>query len=77
MNDLLDSAGVAKMLNLKPETVRWYHKRGIMPPADNKFGRSPVWSRETILAWDDERKAIVRESIGTPPAAVNAVITSD
>lgn len=64
MEDLLDSAGVAEVLNIKAETVRWYHKRGILPPADAKFGRSPVWKRATIVAWDDSRKEVIFEGLG-------------
>ena len=48
---LLDSKDVARILNIKPETVRWYHKKGLMPKADFKFGNSLVWKESTISEW--------------------------
>lgn len=58
MPELLDTDGVAQLLNIKPTTVRWYHKRGFMPPADRKFGRALVWERTTIEEWDNKRKEV-------------------
>jgi len=58
LDQLLDTLGVAQLLNIKQETVRWYHKRGILPAADGRFARSPVWKKETILNWDADRKEI-------------------
>lgn len=68
MDDLLDSAGVAEVLNIKTETVRWYHKRGVLPPADGRFGRSPVWKKATIVDWDNKRKEITFEGLGETSA---------
>lgn len=51
---LLDSKDVARILNIKPETVRWYHKNGLMPKADFKFGNSLVWKESTISEWRSE-----------------------
>ena len=53
---LLDVAAVASRLEVKPSTVRSYHKRGQMPPADNYFGRSPVWKEATIENWSSQRR---------------------
>lgn len=52
---LLDVQGVASLLEVKPSTVRAYHKRGQMPRADRYFGRSPVWERKTIDDWNQNR----------------------
>lgn len=52
---LLDVDAVARRLEVKPSTVRSYHKRGQMPKADKYFGRSPVWSEKTIESWVDSR----------------------
>ena len=50
-NTLLDVEAVAARLQVKPSTVRSYHKRGQMPRADKYFGRSPVWTTDTIETW--------------------------
>lgn len=54
-DNLLDVNGVAALLDIKPETVRAYHKRGQMPRADRYFGRSPVWDRSSIDTWTKTR----------------------
>ena len=60
MDDLLDTTAVADMLGVKPETVRWYHKKKskgtTLPPADQYFGRSPVWKKSTIEQWVENRR---------------------
>lgn len=75
-NELLDTEAVAELLGVKPETVRWYNKdksnwsrgRGTtLPPADQYFGRSPVWKRETIVRWISERDSVTTHDIGTAP----------
>lgn len=48
---LLDVTAVAERLQVKPSTIRSYHKRGQMPKADKYFGRSPVWTETTIDSW--------------------------
>lgn len=53
---LLDVEAVARLLEVKPETVRSYHKKGRMPQADQYFGRSPVWKANTIETWRSKRK---------------------
>lgn len=58
MEDLLDSKGVALIIGVKQETVLWYHKRGIMPAADQHFGRTPVWRKQTITDWDTARRSV-------------------
>lgn len=55
-HDLLDVAQVAQAIQVKPETVRYYHKMKRMPSADMYFGRSPVWKKETIDAWVAQRQ---------------------
>jgi len=66
---MLDSAAVAAMVHVKVDTVHWYHKKGLMPPADDYFGRSPVWKTETIEAWIEKRairKATLYQTEDTP-----------
>lgn len=52
---LLDVTAVAKKIQVKPSTVRSYHKRGQMPKADKYFGRTPVWMADTIDTWIAKR----------------------
>ncbi len=54
-SNLLDVQAIANRLVVKPETVRWYHKKGQMPKADMYFGRTPVWKSETIDEWVSRR----------------------
>jgi len=56
IDTLLDVAAVAERLQIKPETVRYYHKRGTMPRADQYFGRSPAWKVSTIKEWESRRR---------------------
>ena len=63
MDDLLDTRRVGLLLGIKAETVRKYKKIGLLPDPDEYFGRSPVWRRSTIEAWDDARKTVTRVSI--------------
>ena len=51
MSAMLDSRAVAEKAGVKIETIHYYHKRGMMPPADQYYGRSPVWSTTTIDEW--------------------------
>lgn len=64
--NLLDTNGVAEMLGIKPETVRWYSKKKILPAPDRYFGRSPVWNAETVREWDEARKTVIRVDDPSP-----------
>ena len=59
---LLGVQEVADHLDIKATTVHDYHKKGVMPPADKYFGRSPVWMLETIDEWDSQRPTKNREN---------------
>lgn len=65
---MLDSAAVAREAGVKVDTIHWYHKKGMMPPADDYFGRSPVWKTETIEAWIAKR-AIRKATLFNPEDA--------
>lgn len=52
MEGYLTIEQIAARLGVKPATVRQYHHRGDMPPADEHVGRSPVWKVETIDGWE-------------------------
>lgn len=46
--DMLD---VATEFGVTYETVRKWRTRGIFPEPDNRFGRSPVWTWNTLSTW--------------------------
>lgn len=63
----LDLRAVAEMVGVEYRTIRNYHQTaerrrreqdvrpGDLPEPDNIFGRSPVWKRSTITAWQRNR----------------------
>ena len=65
--DLLDIAKVAEVIGVSPRTVSSYATRarrrreagtsrpGDFPPHDSTFGRTPVWHRDTIRKWIEDR----------------------
>ena len=66
-SEFLDLFAIAERLGLAYTSVRSYHinaevrrhrgtsKPGDFPPPDNRFGRTPVWSSDTIDAWHANR----------------------
>lgn len=61
--EYLGTDEIAALLGVKPQTVRDYAYRGDMPEPDRHFGRSPVWTRETVDAWIASRpRAAVKET---------------
>jgi predicted DNA-binding transcriptional regulator AlpA len=54
---MMDSKAVAEKVGVKTDSIHWYHKKGMMPPADEFFGRTPVWKEETIEAWIEKRQS--------------------
>lgn len=69
--ELLDTHGVGDLLGIKPETVRWYHKRGVLPPCDQRFGRTPVWHKSTIEDWQRKRTEMTEVPITSDHGALN------
>jgi predicted DNA-binding transcriptional regulator AlpA len=76
---LLDTARVAQLVAVAPDTIRTYLKRTRrreteqleiraydFPIPDQIFGDSPTWRRSTIDKWLDERTK--RQGPGRPPA---------
>lgn len=70
---LLDVDAVAEVLQVKPATVRAYHKRKQMPKADLYFGRSPVWQRQTIDAWMSNRRPAPQRGEESDPGHMTIV----
>lgn len=66
-DELLDLAAVAARYNWTVGTARAFHGRSNrrrregtdvpwdLPPADERFGQSPVWRASTLDAWDRVR----------------------
>lgn len=50
-DDLLDSAALAALLGVRPQTISQYRRRRTLPDPDVIVGRSPAWRRSTIEAW--------------------------
>ena len=47
----LTATQVAEMCGVSKGTITAYKARGQMPPPDKEFGRTPMWSYNTIQAW--------------------------
>jgi predicted DNA-binding transcriptional regulator AlpA len=48
---LLTTGEAARVLGVKPETVRRYRASGGFPEPDEHAGRTPLWHASTITAW--------------------------
>lgn len=55
--DLIDAKTAAEIANVQPRTIWQYNRFGRMPAPATYFGRSPVWEREVIQAWADEKES--------------------
>lgn len=63
----LEITDIADHLGLKVVSVRRYISRGVLPEADRRVGRSPLWKRSTITAWERSRPGHGwRKGRGTP-----------
>jgi predicted DNA-binding transcriptional regulator AlpA len=53
-NIYLTSKQVAELLGVSPKTISAYKARNQMPAPDKEYGRTPLWSYETIEKWRGE-----------------------
>ncbi len=53
---LLTITQVAERVGLLRNTLTAYKVKGLMPPPDEQYGRTPLWREETIEAWIAIRK---------------------
>jgi hypothetical protein len=53
-NVYLTSKQIAELLGVTPSTISAYKSRGQMPPPDKEYGRTPLWSYDTITKWRGE-----------------------
>jgi hypothetical protein len=49
------TSDVATYLGVRVATISSYRKRGQMPPADHKIGRTQLWRPSTITGWATAR----------------------
>jgi hypothetical protein len=57
--DMLTLIGIddfASMAGVKPNTIRQFRWRGILPPPDGFVQRSPYWLPETVALWIANRR---------------------
>ena len=53
-NVYLTSKQIAELLGISPKTISAYKARGQMPLPDKEYGRTPLWSYDTIEKWRGE-----------------------
>jgi predicted DNA-binding transcriptional regulator AlpA len=53
-NVYLTSKQIAELLGISPKTISAYKARGQMPKPDKEYGRTPLWSYDTIEKWRGE-----------------------
>ena len=58
MDNYLTISDIAKLTNLKVDTINKYRTRNTLPEPDSIVGRTPVWKRETIETWNALRSTI-------------------
>ncbi|QNL30280.1 helix-turn-helix DNA binding domain protein [Microbacterium phage ClearAsMud] len=73
--EMVGLADIATILGLSPASVRTYHTDATrrrrngeardqdMPAPDTVIGRTPAWKRESIDAWNAERKAAAQRNL--------------
>ena len=53
-DELLDAAGVARLMRWKVQTVYAYRSRGKLPEPDLTFPAGPLWYSRTIRRWAED-----------------------
>ena len=53
-NVYLTSKQIAELLGISPKTISAYKARNQMPKPDKEYGRTPLWSYDTIEKWRGE-----------------------
>jgi hypothetical protein len=51
MENMLTSTQVAERVGLSRKSISAYKSRRLMPAPDMQYGRTPLWSVETIDRW--------------------------
>lgn len=55
VNELVTARGVAERTGYPYQQLWTYLKRGTLPQADYKVENKPLWKKETIDKWLEER----------------------
>jgi predicted DNA-binding transcriptional regulator AlpA len=55
--ELMSARDLAEYAKLPYKHLWTYQKRGILPMPDFHLGKSPVWKKSSVLAWDTARKS--------------------
>lgn len=55
LNQLLTAKEVAELTGYPYQQLWTYLKRGTLPPADHRVGNKPVWEKQTIDQWVENR----------------------
>ena len=58
-SEWLTSKEFADKVGLSKSTIKTYRYREEMPEPDEYFNRTPVWKKETIEAWDSNRRKLL------------------
>jgi len=56
---LVDSAELAKLMGVRPGTIRQWKMRGKLPEPSEVIGGRPAWGRAIITGWIDECRLAV------------------
>jgi hypothetical protein len=51
---LLGRAEAAYFLRVRPDTIRQWKHRGLMPPADVEIGGTELWVESSLRAWAEQ-----------------------
>lgn len=55
--ELMSARDLAEHAKLPYRHLWTYLKRGILPTPDFHVGKSPVWKKSSVQAWDTKRKS--------------------
>lgn len=58
--ELISRATVAEIMGLTVDTIKWHRTYGKMPAPDYVVDNKPLWLRETIDEWIQQRTTVKR-----------------
>lgn len=71
--EILDTAGIAKMFGVRPETVHKWRDRGLLPDPAGYISRCPYWIRSALEIWGIQtRRLPVPEAKESTPGAIGS-----
>jgi len=83
--DLLGLAELAREAGVKPRTLAGYLSRGFTPEPDARLACGPIWHRDTVQPWLEEREqrleraisaadAVLADAVGKPSAVTGLAL---